>query len=516
MMCSTDDKLLYKPARADRASYNLVMGFPGPESFALSSLGYLWLNKLMQERDDINVFSAAEDTIDKMILPSSIDAISFSVSFEMDIMSVFTILEKLNIPVRAMDRENVLVFAGGPVITSNPAPFAGFFDFFLIGDGEELLNSVMDVLTVNKGLKKEELLKKLLQIEGVYIPALKNKANKVTHKVSDCVFTPVISSRAYFKDTFIIEVERGCYNRCGFCLASYLNLPVRFLPYEDIINKIDLGLGYTKNIALLGAQISAHPAFDKICRYVISKIENGQDINLNFSSLRVDAITQEVLHLLKLSGQKTFTIAIEAATERLRSIINKNISEEQIFNAVELAADAGLKGIKFYCMIGLPCEQEEDVKAFIDLGRMIKKNYKSLDIMFSFSSFIPKPHTPFQWTARETTSSLEKKEKYLTKELAKIGVKSKFTSFKWDYYQTLISRGDETLSSYLYRVYQLGGKLGAYKAAARELGIDTDYFVTRPFLFEERLPWDDITIKKPGKEFLKKEYNRLMNISGLE
>ena len=516
MKSSPDDKFLYTPVRADKSSYNLVMAFPGPESFALSSLGYLWLCKLMEERADVNVFSAALDTVDKNSVPSSIDAIAFSISFEMDIMSVFEILEKLNIPVTAKERENVLVFAGGPVITSNPAPFVEFFDFFLIGDGEELLNNVTDVLIENRQSSKKELLSRLADIEGVYVPLLKNKVKKVTHKIKDCVFTPVISSKSFFENTFIVEVERGCYNRCGFCLASYLNLPVRFVPYQDIIDKIDLGLKYTDKIALLGAQISAHPDFDKICRYVISRIEAGEKINLNFSSLRVDAITPDVLHLLKLSGQKTFTIAIEAATQNLRNQINKNITEEQIFNAVRLAAEAGLKGVKFYCMIGLPDEQDSDISAFIELGRKIKQFYKKMDLTFSFSSFIPKPHTPFQWAAREKSSSLDKKEKYLTKGLAKIGVKSKFTSFKWDYYQTLISRGDETLSPYLYRVYQLGGKLGAYKTAAKELKIDTDYFVTREFKCDEKLPWDNIIIQNPGVEFLKKERDRLMNISSLE
>lgn len=508
-------KYLYAPIKADKNAFNLAMCFPGPESFALSSLGYLWLYKLMDEREDVNVFNVDTENGYDALPNTPIDAIAFSLSFEMDFTGAFEILEKLNIPIQAKER-GTLVFAGGPVITSNPAPFFDFFDFFLVGDGEELLGNVIDVLKNNKETPKDTVLKKLAEIDGVLVPSLRNTTHKVTHKINKCVYTPIISSRAYFPDTFIIEVERGCYNRCGFCLASYLNLPVRFVSYEEITEKIELGLEYTSNIALLGAQISAHPDFDKICRYAIDKIEAGENINLNFSSLRVDAVTPDVLHLLKLSGQKTFTIAIEAATDRLRKIINKNLEEEQILNAVKLASDAGLKGIKFYCMLGLPTEKSEDIDGFITLGKKIKQTDKKLDLTFSFSTFIPKPHTPFQWAAREDNSSLEKKQKYLTKELAKIGVKSKFTSVKWDYCQTLISRGDETLSPYLYQVYKQGGKLGAYKSAAKDLKLDTDYFVTREFDTEKKLPWDNIIIERPGKDFLKKEYNRLMNNSGLE
>ena len=513
-MKSDSYNYLYNPSIADKNAYNLLMGFPGVESFALSSLGYMWLYKSLDERDDINVYSINTDT--KNFIPARIDAISFSLSYEMDFIHVFKIIEELNISVWSKDRKMPLIFAGGPVITSNPAPFEPFFDFFLIGDGEDLLKTVIDKLILYRMREKADILAALSKIDGVYVPTLKNKTNKITHKLSNCVYTPILSPNSYFSNTFIVEVERGCFNRCGFCLASYLNLPVRFAAYEEIINKIEFGLHYTPNIALLGAQISAHPDFNKICRYLISKIDSGENINVNFSSLRVDAITSDVLKLLRLSGQKTFTIAIEAASERLRLLINKNLKENQIIAAVKAASEAGLWGIKFYCMIGLPTEEEKDIKEFIILGKKIKKINKKLDLTFSFSTFIPKPHTPFQWEARENNYTLDKKQKYLTKELAKIGIKSKFTSVKWDYYQTLISRGDVNIASYLYEVYKAGGKLGGYKIAAKKLNIDTDYYVTRKFDYNELLPWDNIKIVHPGKKFLENENRRLMNISGLK
>lgn len=513
-MANRDDKFLYKSGPIDDFAYKIVMGYPACESFALSSLGYMWLSKLVDENPE---FSLSQVFTDSEVLPDkrNIEAISFSLSYEMDFMGLFEILEKLNIPVFSINRSEVFVFAGGPVITSNPMPFAKVFDFMLIGDGEELLQRVLLLLKNNRNLPRNEVLQQLSEMEGVYVPSLNNIATKVTEPLCSSVYTPILSTRAYFSDTFIIEVERGCYNRCGFCLASYLNLPVRYVDYDEIIAKIEFALQYTKNIALLGAQVSAHPRFEDICSYIISKIEAGENLDVNFSSLRVDAVNEKVIKLLKISGQKTFTVAIEAATERLRKVINKNLKEERLFEALQFAYDGGMQGVKVYCMLGLPTETQDDVQAFVDLAKRLKGLYKRFDITFSFSTFVPKPHTPFQWVAREDANSLERKQKFLTKELSKLGVKSKFSSVKWDYYQTLISRGDDGLGEYLYRVYKQGGKLGAYKSVAKELKINTDFYVMRDYSLDEQLPWNNIIIPTPGKDVLKNEYKRLMKKADL-
>lgn len=506
---------LYTVPRNKQDAYEFLMAFPACESFALSSLGFMWLAKKLEERPDISLTKIYTDTA---AFPDirAIKAISFSLSYEMDYIGVLEVLEKLNLPLFAKDREKIFVFAGGPVITSNPAPFADFFDFFLIGDGEDLLLQVMEILKSNQDKTKKEVLELLKNVQGVYIPLLKNITMKITAPLDEAVFSPVLSESAYFANTFIVEVERGCYNRCGFCLASYLNLPVRYVDYDEIINKIELGLTYTKKIALLGAQVSAHPKFNEICDYVIKKIESGVEIELNFSSLRIDAINEQVIKLLRLSGQKTFTVAIEAATERLRKVINKNVKESELFKALEYAYNGGMRGVKVYCMLGLPIETEADVQAFVELAKRLKSFQKGFELTFSFSTFVPKPHTPFQWCAHESNQSLEKKQKFLTKELAKIGVKTKFSSAKWDYYQTLISRGDESLGDYLYEVYKRGGKIGDYKSVAKELGVDTDFFVTRIYDLDDVLPWDNIIIEHPGKDLLKNEFNRLMKKADLE
>ena len=287
-----------------------------------------------------------------------------------------------------------------------------------------------------------------------------------------------------------------------------MNLPIRFVSYEQIIDAIELGLQHTNKIALLGAQITAHPRFKDVCSYIDKKIKNGEEIEMSVSSLRVDSFTPEVVQTLVDAGQKNLTLAIEAGSERLRKVINKNLKEEQIYKAIEVAKACCLKGIKFYGMIGLPTETMEDIQETINLAKRIKERFKGFEIAFGFSTFVPKANTPFQWFGRENAKSLEEKSNYLRKELHKLGIQANISSAKWDYYQALLSRGDSKLTDYLIAVYKQGGKLGAFKKCARELGIDTDYYAIQNYSFEKELPWDFIDIK-PGKQFLIEENKKL-------
>lgn len=333
---------------------------------------------------------------------------------------------------------------------------------------------------------------------------------KCTKKLSQCIYTPIISEKAFFPNTFILEVERGCANRCAFCLASYMNLPIRFVDYNQIIESIELGLKHTNKIALLGAQITAHPRFKDICKYIETKIDNGANIDMSVSSLRVDSFVPEIVNTLVKAGQKNLTLAIEAGSERLRKVINKNLTEDQIYKAIDVARECGLKGIKFYGMIGLPTETQADIEEIVNLSKRIKERYKGFDISFGFSTFVPKANTPFQWFGREDEKSLESKAQYLKKELHKLGIQISVSSAKWDYYQALLSRGDSNLTDYLIEVYKLGGKLGAFKKAAKQFNINTNYYATETYAYEKQLPWDFIEIR-PGKAFLIEESKKLIN-----
>lgn len=492
------EKYLYSRTNGN---YNFLMAYPAIEEFALASLGYLWLYRLADMQEGINAIRISTDNIPNV---RNVGAIAFSMSFDFDFIGVFEILEKLNIPFyrRERDENFPLIFAGGPVLTTNPRPYEEFFDFMMIGDGEDCFNKVLEIMKNND---KQTALKLLEEVEGIYIP--EKPVKKYTAKLDNVIYTPILSEKSYFKDTFIIEVARGCMNRCAFCTASYINLPFRHYEYEKIIEAIDLGLSYTNKIALLGAQISAHPRFGDIMKYLREKMESGAEIQLGISSLRTDSVTPEMVQTLVMGGQKHSTIAIESASERLRKFINKNLKEEQIINAVKIARENGLKGLKIYSMIGIPNETQEDIDEFLRLAKILKETNKGFSIEFSFSSFVPKPQTPLQWSPRENTKTLETKQKYLEKSLAKIGVGAKFCSIKWDYWQTILSRAGAEIAPFLIEVYKRGGKIGAYKSALKELKIDVTKAI-EGYSIEETLPWE-IVENYPPKQLLINEFNRL-------
>ncbi len=486
--------------------------FPGPESFAMSSLGYLWLFRALDMSDEIDIERVYSETKTTRIMRDKIKLIGISFTFDIDFLEIFKFLEHNNYAFKASERKesDPLIFAGGPVITSNPEPYKKIFDFMIIGDGETTNIEVTKICKKLQDKQKKEILKELAKIDGVYVPSENQQSvKKVTNKLSECIYTPIISDKAFFPDTFILEVERGCANRCGFCIASYINLPIRFVEYEKIIETINLGLKHTNKIALLGAQITAHPKFKEVCKYVENLIDNGKQIDMSVSSLRVDSFVPEIVNVLVKAGQKNLTLAIEAGSERLRKVINKNLTEEQIFKAIEVAINCGLSGMKFYGMLGLPTETQADIEEIVNLSKRIKAKYKGFSISFGFSTFVPKANTPFQWFGREDEKFLNEKANYLKKELHKLGIQINISSPKWDYYQALLSRGDEDLTDYLIMVYKLGGKSGAFKKAAKELEINTDYYALENYSYDKKFAWDFIEMK-PGKEFLIQESKRLI------
>ena len=508
------EKVLYNKNFNKNAECNIWSIFPSSYSFAMSSLGFLWMFKSMDMQDNVNVERVYADTTKTSIKPEDVDAMCFSFSFDLDFIYIFQILEKYKIPFFAKDRNenHPLIFGGGPVLTANPMPYQDFFDFVIVGDGENINTAVTDVIAEMKGQPKSEILKRIAQIESVYVPSIKQeKVVKSCAKIDECVYTPILSDEAFFSNMFILEISRGCANCCAFCLASYLNLPVRFAPYENIIKTIDLGLENTNKIALLGAQVSIHPKFKQICEYIYEKIQQRPEIEMSISSLRVDGCDDVVLKTLVAGHQKHVTIAIEAGSERLRKVINKNISEQQIFDTVERIRKNGLKGVKIYAMIGIPTETQQDLEEIVSLAKRLKQANKGFDISFAFSSFIPKPNTPLQWCGRFPTNELEKRQNYLKKEFHKMGIKAGFSSIKWDYWQTVLSRGDNSFADFIVDIYRNGYKLGAFKKASKGRFNPDDYAI-RNYSLDEDLPWDLIEIR-PTKDVLKDRNKKLLSIN---
>lgn len=516
------EQYLYNTNKKEATKLNVWCAFPAVYNFGMSALGFLTVFRQIDSIDGIYAERIFTDSENHKLKVQDVDLITFSFSFELDYLGILTILKKYNINFLAKDRkeEDPLIYAGGPVVSANPEPFAEFFDFIAIGDSEPNIHKVIETLKNNPTKTKEEKLQLLKNIEGIYIPKYKDKNYKVKKAgacLSKCVYSPILTEKSFFSNTFIIEVERGCPQSCGFCMTSFLNSPVRFCSYEEIIKSLELGLKYTNKIALLGALICSHPKIDDICEFLIKKMDNGLNLEITVSSLRADYVSDKTLEMLRKGGQKTATVAVEAGSERLRRVINKHLLEEDIINIVDKMSKYGFNGLKLYGITGLPTEEYKDLNEFVSLCKKIKQKYKGFNLIPSFSTFVPKAQTPFQFALREDIKSLEKKNEYIKKEFAKIGIKARTSSVKWDYIQTILSRGSREITTYLIEVFNRGGNIGAFKNTYKEflqrkLIPDFDKSFLKEFSYNTELPWDFIEYSKT-KEYLFSEYKRLLTIS---
>ena len=450
--------------------FNVWLAYGATESVAMSSLGYLAIFKDLDLNPDIFVERIYYDTKITRANVKDVHCIGFSISFELDIFNIIKMLKRYNISLKASERfeDEPLIFAGGPVIMANPFPYLDFFDFIIIGE-KIAIKKVMELMKKRNDFSRDEFLKKLSELEGVYVPKYKKEKIKVLRDnlCDEVIYTPILSDKAYFKDTFIVELERGCPKMCNFCLASWLNLPVRFVPYEKIIEAIDLGLKYTNKIALLGAYVAGHPDFDKIIDY-ISKFNN---VELQISSLRADLADEKLIRTLVKCGQKTATVALEAGSQKLRDKIGKDLTNEQFETTILNMQRFGLKGAKIYTMIGLPDEEDKDIDELIQLIKNLKeKTKKQGNFIFnvSTSTFIPKAHTPYELAERPEKKILQKRMDYLKKSFHKMGVQFHSSSLEWDMIQSILSRYQESLADFLIEVVENGASLGAFKKVWRE------------------------------------------------
>lgn len=509
---------LYQTNKKEETKLNVWCAFPAVYNFGMSALGYLAVFRMLDSIDGIYAERIFTDSEKTQIRQDDVDVISFSFSFEVDFLGIMSILEKYKIPFSAKDRDEKapLIYGGGPVLSANPEPFAELFDFIMIGDAEPHIREVFEYLKENTDKTKQEKLEHLAEIEGVYVPLLRNKVKKITAPLDKCISTPILTDKSFFPNTFIIELERGCPQCCAFCLTSFLNRPVRYCSYEEIIEKIELGLKYTNKLAFLGALICAHPKIDDICQYIIDKVNSGMELEVTVSSLRADYVSDKTLEMLHKCGQRTATIAVEAGSDRLRKVINKQLTKQDILGVVDKMVAHGFTGLKMYGILGLPTETYEDLDAFVDLCKEIKQKYKTFTLTPSFSTFVPKAHTPFQFAKREATKELEKKNEYIKKQFAKIGIKARTGSVKWDYIQALLSRGGRELTPYLIEVYKQGANLGAFKSVYKEFQKAGKLQDSDKIALDEKtcdnLPWNFIEYSR-NCDFLNAEYKRLLALS---
>ena len=461
------------------------------------------------------------------------DVVAFDVTFEMDYFHIPLMLRHGRVPVMSEVRTGFdpIVIAGGPCATFNPEPFADFIDAFIIGEGEGIVTAVLERIRKGRenGESREETISALAQIDGVYVPVLYTPQyddNKrfVGYDIADGApkiirrhFEPLTSGGetviatnfTEFGAMYIIEVARGCGRHCRFCMAGYCFRVPRVRPLDILKEGVDRAEKLGKKVGLMGAAISDYPEVDELVTYIRSK-----DMRYSCASLRADSLTQAVVDGLAESGQKTITIAPETGSERLRRVINKGISEENLRTAAQLSAKSGIQHMRLYIMIGLPTETDEDIDAIVGLAERTQAHMAEVGckgrLTLSINPFIPKPFTPFQWMAMDHQKSVEKKLQYIKKSLQKNRrIEVLVESPKEAYIQGVLARGDRRLGKVLAAcALDRGSK--SFKSEMKKAGLDMDDCNYRERKFEDYLPWSHLDMGLRNG-YLEQEWQRAVD-----
>ena len=461
------------------------------------------------------------------------DVVAFDVTFEMDYFHIPLMLRYGRVPVMSEDRTGFdpIVIAGGPCATFNPEPFADFIDAFIIGEGEGIVTAVLERIRKGRenGESREETIAGLAQIDGVYVPVLYTPQyddNKrfVGYDIADGApkiirrhFEPLTSGGetviatnfTEFGAMYIIEVARGCGRHCRFCMAGYCFRVPRVRPLDILKEGVDRAEKLGKKVGLMGAAISDYLEVDELVTYIRSK-----DMRYSCASLRADSLTQAVVDGLAESGQKTITIAPETGSERLRRVINKGISEENLRTAAQLSAKSGIQHMRLYIMIGLPTETDEDIDAIVGLAERTQAHMAEVGckgrLTLSINPFIPKPFTPFQWMAMDHQKSVEKKLQYIKKSLQKNRrIEVLVESPKEAYIQGVLARGDRRLGKVLAAcALDRGSK--SFKSEMKKAGLDMDDCNYRERKFEDYLPWSHLDMGLRNG-YLEQEWQRAVD-----
>ena len=441
------------------------------------------------------------------------DILGFSLSYELGATNILEMLDLAGIPVTREERlqgNYPLIFAGGQTATSNPEPYTDFFDFIVLGDGEELLPEIGLVLEEGKktGWNREELLLDLAQIPGVYVPqfyemgiggAVYPLRPDVPKRVLRRVATPIpaysIGLVPYVEtvhDRLTIEIRRGCTRGCRFCQPGMLTRPARDVEPEKVVEAIEKGMretGYNE-FSLLSLSCSDYLALPAVGMEIKNRLKND-NISLTLPSQRVDRFDENIANILGGTRQGGLTFAPEAGTQRMRDIVNKGLTNEELLRGVKTAWSQGWDKIKLYFMIGLPGETDADVIGIVETVHWLKqecweKGRRSLNFTLTISNFTPKPHTPFQWHSVSTTE-FARKQNLLRQEFRKMkNVKVNFTDFRISAMEDFIGRGDRTLGKVLRRAWELGAGMDswydnvdaaftAWETAITEAGLDWKY-----------------------------------------
>ena len=527
--------------------------FPDTYEVGMSHLGMKVLYSQFNARDDIwceRVFAPwidFEAVMRKEQIPlfalesrdpiKDFDIIGFTLQYELSFTNVLNMLDLAGLPLRSADRTSLapLVVAGGPC-ASNPEPLADFVDLFFLGDGEEVDLELIDLYQKYKhgSGDKQAFLREAAQIEGVYVPSLYEFSYNADGTIASVtpkdgapktVRKRVIGDmdKAFYPDRFVVpyieivhdravqEIFRGCIRGCRFCQAGYIYRPVREKSYETVNRQAKAlceSTGYDE-ISLSSLSTSDYTQLEPLLNQLLTWTEDAK-VSLSLPSLRIDNFSPELLEKIQHVRKSGLTFAAEAGTQRLRDVINKNITEEEILRTCNTAFSGGYTSVKLYFMLGLPTETKEDLDGIAALGQKIVDAYyaspnhpkgKSVNVSISVATFVPKAFTPFQFEPQDTIETIVEKQRYLRSQ-----IKTRKISLDWhdsstSFLEGVFARGDRRLCKVMELALQKGCKfdgwsecfsLDAWMEAFREAGVDPAFYANRRRAYDEIMPWDHL------------------------
>lgn len=550
---------------ANKVDIRYAFCFPDIYEIGMSHLGMKILYGLVNEREDAwceRVFAPdidMEEQMRKHNVPlfalesgdyiKDFDMIGFTLMYELCYTNVLNMLDLAGIPLFSKDRTELapIVCVGGPC-ACNPEPIADFVDIVFLGDGEESTNAVIDLLKECKknGASKQEFLLKAKDITGVYVPSFYKDSynddgtlkelvpiNDAPEKVKKSIVSDM--NKCYYPKEFVVpfisivhdraveEIFRGCIRGCRFCQAGFIYRPIREKSVETInaqSKALIESTGYDE-LSLCSLSTSDHSQVNEMLTSLIDWTVKDK-INLSLPSLRVDNFSDELVDKLNKVRKSGLTFAPEAGTQRLRDVINKNVTEEEVIKTCTKAFDNGWTTVKLYFMMGLPTETMEDIEGIANLGMDVihafynnpnRQKGTGLQVNISCSSFIPKPFTPFQWEPEDTMESLKAKQKHLLESIPSKKIKVSYHETPTSLLEGVLARGDRRLSAVLYSAYKKGCKFDswdehfkfdAWMEAFEENNLDPYFYTQRRRDFSEVLPWDHLDYGI-SRKFLERE-----------
>ena len=540
----------------DKANVKLALAFPDKYEIAISNLGQKILYDIVNsdERFLADRIYAPDFDYRNILLEKNIplygleskkeatnfDIIGFSLQYELAYPTILEMLKLSHIPVlrKERDENSPIIMAGGPG-AFNPKPLEDFIDLFMIGDGEELIIEVLENFQKLKDENKtrNEIIKELANIEGIYCPELQNKTKKRVYDISKSNKAPQspIPYSSSVHDRTIIEIRRGCGRMCRFCQAGHVNLPIRERHAQDVISMVKDSIcktGYDE-YSLLSLSSNDYTNIESVIEELSTEM-NKKKVSVSLPSQRIDRYSQKLAKLVRGVRSTTVTLAPEAGSQRLRNVINKNLTEEQIIETILNCYKNGASNVKLYFMIGLPTETYEDIDEMVELFSKVKYQAKllrkelelrdALNLTCTVSIFVPKPFTPFQWCAQVAQEEVHNRIKYLLEKVKPLkGIKINYHSSFTSKVESAMTRADERFNNFLLALHKKGQYLTTWdenidkqlwEDTALECGIDINKEAQREYDLDEVLPWDAIDIGIE-KSWLKEQYNNAMSYKNI-